>query len=160
MSRTHRALERARPIARLTQPSSSSSSSSSSPAAARACSSAMSCEAVHNVMGWYEEHKAQFAPPICNKMMHKKQMSVMFVGGPNTRKDFHIEAGSEFFFQLKGNMSLPTVQRGKPKVVEIKEGCVYLLPSRHAGVIEALVFMCCVCFVLMRACMLRSFVFR
>ena len=42
-------------------------------------------EAVHDVMTWYDEHKAEFAPPICNKMMHKKQLSVMFVGGPNTR---------------------------------------------------------------------------
>ena len=53
-----------------------------------------------------------------------------FVGGPNTRKDFHLEAGSEFFFQMRGNMQLPTVQRGAPKLVEIREGFCYLLPSR------------------------------
>eukprot|EP00939_MAST-03C_sp_MAST-3C-sp1_P000540 g540.t1 len=54
----------------------------------------------------------------------------MFVGGPNTREDFHIEHGSEFFFQLQGNIELPTVQKGKRKVVKIKEGEVFLLPSR------------------------------
>jgi len=79
---------------------------------------------------WYEENKELFAPPICNKLMHKDQMTVMFVGGPNTRTDFHLDLGSEFFYQIRGNMSLPTIQRGKRKVVDIKEGQVFLLPSR------------------------------
>jgi len=79
---------------------------------------------------WYEENKALFAPPICNKLMHKDQLTVMFVGGPNTRTDFHLDQGSEFFFQLKGNMCLPTIQNGKRKEVHIREGQVFLLPSR------------------------------
>jgi len=79
---------------------------------------------------WYEENKELFAPPICNKLMHKDQLTVMFVGGPNTRTDFHLDQGSEFFYQIKGNMSLPTVQQGKRKVVDIREGQVFLLPSR------------------------------
>lgn len=79
---------------------------------------------------WYQENKALFSPPICNKLMHKDQLTVMFVGGPNTRTDFHLDEGSEFFFQMKGNMELPTIQRGKRKVVKIKEGQVFLLPSR------------------------------
>jgi len=56
--------------------------------------------------------------------------SVMFVGGPNTREDFHLEEGSEFFFQIRGNMELPTIQKGKRKLVRINEGNVFLLPSR------------------------------
>ena len=40
--------------------------------------------------------------------MHKGQLSIMFVGGPNTRTDFHVEEGSELFLQLKGDMELPT----------------------------------------------------
>mmetsp|Transcript_52432 Transcript_52432/g.111729 ORF Transcript_52432/g.111729 Transcript_52432/m.111729 type:complete len:320 (+) Transcript_52432:315-1274(+) len=79
---------------------------------------------------WYEENKALFSPPICNKLMHKDQLTIMFVGGPNTRTDFHLDLGSEFFYQLEGNMSLPTIQQGKRKVVDIKEGQVFLLPSR------------------------------
>lgn len=82
------------------------------------------------VNAWYEENKALFAPPVCNKLMHKDQLTIMFVGGPNTRTDFHLELGSEFFYQLKGNMQLPTIQRGKRKLVEIKEGQMFLLPSR------------------------------
>jgi len=55
---------------------------------------------------------------------------VMFVGGPNTRKDYHIECGEEFFFQLRGNMTLPTIQQGKKKIVHINEGQIFLLRAR------------------------------
>tara|TARA_B100000780_G_scaffold275944_1_gene243588 strand:+ start:131 stop:538 length:408 start_codon:yes stop_codon:yes gene_type:complete len=54
----------------------------------------------------------------------------MFVGGPNVRTDFHLEQGSEFFWMVRGNMELPTIQNGKRKVVKIKEGEVFCLPSR------------------------------
>ena len=60
------------------------------------------------IEAWAEAHKASFKPPICNKLMHKGQLSVMFVGGPNTRTGFHVEEGSELFLQLKGDMELPT----------------------------------------------------
>mmetsp|Transcript_3074 Transcript_3074/g.7328 ORF Transcript_3074/g.7328 Transcript_3074/m.7328 type:complete len:325 (+) Transcript_3074:40-1014(+) len=87
-------------------------------------------QAVHNIEAWYEENKALFSPPVCNKLMFKEQLNIMFVGGPNTRTDFHLDLGSEFFFQMKGNMRLPTIQKGQRKVVEISEGHVFLLPSR------------------------------
>ena len=58
-------------------------------------------EARYNVKQWCEDNKSSFDPPVCNKLMHKKQLSVMFVGGPNQRKDFHLDEGSEFFFQFK-----------------------------------------------------------
>lgn len=79
---------------------------------------------------WVEEHKASFRPPVCNKLMHRKDLSVMFVGGPNSRTDFHIDESSEFFFQIRGNMNLPIIEQGKRKIVHIKEGQVFLLPSR------------------------------
>ncbi|EOD11614.1 hypothetical protein EMIHUDRAFT_214467 [Emiliania huxleyi CCMP1516] len=65
-----------------------------------------------------------------NKLLHRDQLSVMFVGGPNRREDFHLEEGSEFFFQLRGDMELPTLQAGRRELVRIREGEVYLLPSR------------------------------
>lgn len=86
--------------------------------------------AFHHVGDWCERHEADFVPPICNRLMHRGQLTVMIVGGPNTRKDFHLEEGSEFFFQLRGNMELPTVQRGKRKLVKIDQGQVFCLPSR------------------------------
>jgi len=79
---------------------------------------------------WYEENKQLFSPPICNKLMHKDQLTIMFVGGPNTRTDFHLDEGSEFFYQIRGNIELPTIQQGKRKLVRIREGQVFCLPSR------------------------------
>ncbi|XP_042122955.1 3-hydroxyanthranilate 3,4-dioxygenase isoform X3 [Peromyscus maniculatus bairdii] len=49
------------------------------------------------VKSWVEENRASFQPPVCNKLMHQEQLKVMFVGGPNTRKDYHIEEGEEIF---------------------------------------------------------------
>eukprot|EP00747_Dinoflagellata_sp_TGD_P168329 gnl/TRDRNA2_/TRDRNA2_194486_c0_seq1.p1 gnl/TRDRNA2_/TRDRNA2_194486_c0~~gnl/TRDRNA2_/TRDRNA2_194486_c0_seq1.p1 ORF type:complete len:343 (-),score=72.74 gnl/TRDRNA2_/TRDRNA2_194486_c0_seq1:50-1012(-) len=86
-------------------------------------------ESVAHVMTWYQENRHLFDPPVCNKLMHKKQLTIMFVGGPNTRTDFHLDRGSEFFYMLKGNMELPTMQRGKRKLVKIREGEVFCLPS-------------------------------
>eukprot|EP00927_Polykrikos_kofoidii_P072755 TRINITY_DN68845_c0_g1_i1.p1 TRINITY_DN68845_c0_g1~~TRINITY_DN68845_c0_g1_i1.p1 ORF type:complete len:342 (-),score=55.25 TRINITY_DN68845_c0_g1_i1:121-1083(-) len=86
--------------------------------------------AFNHINDWYEENKACFSPPVCNLLMHKGQLSIMFVGGPNTRKDFHLEEGAEFFFQLRGDMELPTVQNGQRKLVRIKEGQVFCLPPR------------------------------
>eukprot|EP00040_Diaphanoeca_grandis_P019273 m.101715 g.101715 ORF g.101715 m.101715 type:complete len:316 (-) comp27344_c2_seq4:56-1003(-) len=84
----------------------------------------------HNVETWRTDNAALFHPPVCNKLMYKSQLNVMFVGGPNTRTDFHLDLGSEFFFQMKGNMELPTIQAGKRKLVRVREGDVFLLPSR------------------------------
>eukprot|EP00438_Fugacium_kawagutii_P030143 Skav235165 [mRNA] locus=scaffold721:79456:94190:+ [translate_table: standard] len=58
--------------------------------------------------------------------------------GQRTGKDFHLEEGSEFFFQLKGNMELPTVQKGQRKLVKIKQGQIFCLPSREE--IDGLIF--------------------
>jgi len=86
--------------------------------------------AFNHVEDWFEQNRAEFGPPVCNRLMHKGQLSVMFVGGPNTRKDFHMEEGSEFFFQMRGDIELPTLQGGERKVAKIKQGQVFCLPSR------------------------------
>lgn len=52
----------------------------------------------------------------------EKQLKVFFVGGPNQRKDFHLEEGEEFFYMVKGDMNLITLTKGEFKNVIIKEG--------------------------------------
>uniref|UniRef100_A0A3Q0SD12 3-hydroxyanthranilate 3,4-dioxygenase n=1 Tax=Amphilophus citrinellus TaxID=61819 RepID=A0A3Q0SD12_AMPCI len=83
-----------------------------------------------NVEKWIAENQNAFLPPVCNKLMHFSQLLVMFVGGPNTRKDYHIEEGEELFYQLKGDMCLKVIENGKHKDVHIKEGEMFLLPAR------------------------------
>ncbi|XP_069787233.1 3-hydroxyanthranilate 3,4-dioxygenase isoform X2 [Narcine bancroftii] len=84
----------------------------------------------HNVHQWIEENQPNFKPPVCNKLMHNGQLKVMFVGGPNERKDYHIEEGEELFYQLKGDMCLKIIEKGKHKDVHIREGEMFLLPAR------------------------------
>uniref|UniRef100_A0A8C5PA39 3-hydroxyanthranilate 3,4-dioxygenase n=1 Tax=Leptobrachium leishanense TaxID=445787 RepID=A0A8C5PA39_9ANUR len=83
-----------------------------------------------NVKKWIEDNKAYFLPPVCNKLMHNGQLTVMFVGGPNQRKDYHIQEGEELFYQLQGDMCLKIIENGKHKDVHIKEGEMFLLPAR------------------------------
>lgn len=61
-------------------------------------------------------------------MYNEGQLKVMFVGGGNVRKDYHIEQGEEIFYMLKGNMQLPIIEKGKPKFVKIREGEWFRLP--------------------------------
>nr|XP_020011475.1 3-hydroxyanthranilate 3,4-dioxygenase [Castor canadensis] len=79
---------------------------------------------------WVEENRASFQPPVCNKLMHQEQLKIMFVGGPNTRKDYHIEEGEEVFYQLVGDMVLRVLEQGKHHDVVIRQGEIFLLPAR------------------------------
>ncbi|KAM4694627.1 3-hydroxyanthranilate 3,4-dioxygenase [Discoglossus pictus] len=83
-----------------------------------------------NVKKWIEENKTYFLPPVCNKLMHNDQLKVMFVGGPNQRKDYHIEEGEELFYQVEGDMCLKIIENGKHKDIHIKEGEMFLLPAQ------------------------------
>jgi 3-hydroxyanthranilate 3,4-dioxygenase len=51
------------------------------------------------------------------------------VGGPNARKDYHVDPGEEFFYQLEGDMVLKTQQNGSPVDVPIRQGEILLLPA-------------------------------
>lgn len=88
-------------------------------------------EAVHQpTTAWLEENSRFFLPPVCNKMMHNNQLKVFFVGGPNQRKDFHLEEGEELFYMRKGGMELLIMEKGQFRTVRIREGDIFLLPGR------------------------------
>ncbi|XP_072491858.1 3-hydroxyanthranilate 3,4-dioxygenase isoform X1 [Notamacropus eugenii] len=82
-----------------------------------------------NVKTWVEKNRSSFVPPICNKLMHQSQLKIMFVGGPNQRKDYHIEEGEELFFQIKGHMVLKILEKGQHRDVPIHQGEIFLLPA-------------------------------
>ncbi|MEZ4703623.1 MAG: 3-hydroxyanthranilate 3,4-dioxygenase [Bdellovibrionota bacterium] len=80
---------------------------------------------------WIEKHQKDLAPPVGNKELWKDQdFVVMMVAGPNQRKDFHIEEGPEFFYQIQGNILLRVITEKGVEEISIKEGEVYLLPPR------------------------------
>jgi len=91
----------------------------------------MASSAPYNLKAWIEENRHLLRPPVGNKMVWQDQeFMVMVVGGPNRRKDFHIEEGEEFFYQVEGNITVRVIEDGKARDVSIREGEMFLLPAR------------------------------
>jgi 3-hydroxyanthranilate 3,4-dioxygenase len=83
-----------------------------------------------NFRRWIDEHRHLLKPPVGNKQVfHDSDFIIMVVGGPNSRKDYHVDPGDEFFYQLEGGMVLKTMQAGKPIDLPIGEGEILLLPG-------------------------------
>lgn len=79
---------------------------------------------------WIESHRHLLKPPVGNRRVYPDgDFIIMVVGGPNTRSDFHVDPGAEFFYQLEGNMVLKTVQDGRIVDIPIREGEIFLLPA-------------------------------
>ncbi len=84
-----------------------------------------------NFRAWIDRHRELLRPPVCNKQVFEEDdFIVMVVGGPNRRKDYHVDEGPEFFYQLEGDMLLKTMQRGTVVDIPIKEGEIFLLPPK------------------------------
>ena len=78
---------------------------------------------------WIEDHRHLLKPPVGNQVVYTdSEFIVMVVGGPNRRKDYHINEGEEFFYQLEGNMVLRIMEDGKPREIPISAGQIFLLP--------------------------------
>lgn len=80
---------------------------------------------------WIDAHREDLKPPVCNKkVFDSDEFIVMVVGGPNARKDYHVDEGPELFYQLEGEMVLKTIQDGRVVDVPIRAGQMYLHPPR------------------------------
>lgn len=83
-----------------------------------------------NFKSWIEENRSQLKPPVGNKLVWEdREFIIMVVGGPNSRTDYHINAGEEFFYQIEGDIVVRVIENGKPTDVPIKEGEIFLLPA-------------------------------
>ena len=82
-----------------------------------------------NFKKWIEEHRHLLKPPVGNQQIWAdREFMVTVVGGPNARKDFHVNQGEEFFYQLEGDITLHVLEDGKRQVIPIREGEIFLLP--------------------------------
>ena len=81
-----------------------------------------------NFQKWIDEHRHLLKPPVGNQVVYQDtEFIIMVVGGPNVRKDYHVNKGEEFFYQLEGNIVLKIREKGKPKDIPINEGEIFLL---------------------------------
>jgi 3-hydroxyanthranilate 3,4-dioxygenase len=88
-----------------------------------------------NFQKWIDENRHLLKPPVNNKRVFENaDMTVMVVGGPNERVDFHDDPVEEFFYQLRGDMLLKIAEENRIYDVPIREGEVFLLPAhvRHS----------------------------
>lgn len=88
-----------------------------------------------NFQKWIDENKHLLKPPVGNrKVFEDTDMTVMVVGGPNRRTDYHDDPVEEFFYQLKGDMLLKLYDGEEFYDVPIREGEVFMLPAhvRHS----------------------------
>ena len=83
-----------------------------------------------NLNNWIEGNQDLLKPPVCNKVVWEdSDFIIMLVGGPNSRKDYHVDIEEEFFYQVKGDMLLKIIDNGESKDIDIKEGEIFLLPA-------------------------------
>ncbi|HMT30804.1 MAG TPA: 3-hydroxyanthranilate 3,4-dioxygenase [Bacteroidia bacterium] len=83
-----------------------------------------------NFKKWIDENRHLLKPPVGNQVVYtpNQDFIVMVVGGPNSRKDYHYNETEEFFYQLEGDVQVKIMEDGKPRVIDIREGDIFLLP--------------------------------
>ena len=80
---------------------------------------------------WIKDIGPTLQPPVANKMIFDEGfLKVMVVGGPNERKDYHLQSGEEFFWQIKGTLKLHVVLKNRFRTITVPEGHCFLLPAR------------------------------
>jgi len=84
-----------------------------------------------NFRRWIDEHRHLLKPPVGNKVVYRDtEFIIMVVGGPNARKDYHVDPAEEFFYQLEGEMVLRVVEDGRQRDIPLHAGDIMLLPPK------------------------------
>lgn len=86
---------------------------------------------VFNLLEVIEKVRDELMPPVCNRNLtpESKDYITMLVAGPNARKDFHYNETEELFYQLEGDITVVTIQDGRRKEIQVKEGELFILPA-------------------------------
>ena len=83
-----------------------------------------------NFIKWIDENRHLLKPPVGNKVVYENaDFMIMVVGGPNSRKDYHVDPVEEFFYQVEGDMILKIMENDNRVDIPIKEGEIFLLPK-------------------------------
>jgi 3-hydroxyanthranilate 3,4-dioxygenase len=85
--------------------------------------------AAFNIGAWLAENRHLLKPPVGNKLLYSGEFKVMIVAGPNSRTDYHVESGEEWFYMLEGNMVLRVAPDGDFYDVPLGPGDTFCLPA-------------------------------
>lgn len=89
----------------------------------------MSALAALNLKQWVDENRHLLKPPVGNKQVWQdRDFIVMIVGGPNARKDYHVNPTEELFYQIEGDITLKIIEDGEKRDIAIRQGDIFLLP--------------------------------
>lgn len=83
-----------------------------------------------NLQAWINDNRHALKPPVGNKCVWEdRDFIVMVVGGPNHRKDFHVNPTEELFLQIEGDMIVRIIDHhGVQRDIPIRQGELFLLP--------------------------------
>lgn len=82
-----------------------------------------------NLKQWVDENRHLLKPPVGNKQVWQdRDFIVMIVGGPNARKDYHVNPTEELFYQIEGDITLKIIENGEKRDIAIRQGDIFLLP--------------------------------
>ncbi len=75
-----------------------------------------------NLRRWIDDHRHLVKPSVGAKRVWKdSEFMIMVIGGPNARRDFHVDPRDEFFFQPEGDMVLEYI-RTRPRARLLRQG--------------------------------------
>ena len=58
-----------------------------------------------NFKNWIEKNRHLLKPPVGNSVVYDQgDFMIMVVGGPNSRKDYHVDPVEEFLYQFKSTL--------------------------------------------------------
>jgi len=84
---------------------------------------------VFELKKWVEENREKLKPPTAaTTVLRNDKYMVTIVGGPNSREDYHVNQGAEFFYQIEGRMTLGVQENDGVRTISISAGELYLLP--------------------------------
>ena len=83
-----------------------------------------------NFNKWIDENRHLLKPPVGNKVIYNgTDFMIMVVGGPNSRKDYHVDPVEEFFYQIEGDMQVKLIDDWYTADLPINEADIFLRPK-------------------------------